>query len=124
MHIITADSRRFVTTPNGTMATLASPTLGGAAFSLWTVDMVPGAEGPEHAFEDEVIWAVIEGETLLRCSGVEERLAAGDTAVLPGGVMRQFAAGPNGFRAVASTPAPGAVTRGDDGSVAVPPWVA
>lgn len=124
MQIITADTRRNVTTPNGTMTTLASPTLGGASSSVWMVQMNPDAEGPEHAFEGEVVWAITLGETVVRCGGVESSLAAGDTVVLPGGAMRQFVAGPDGFQAVATTLAPGNVQRGDGGTVAVPPWVA
>lgn len=124
MQIITSDARRHITTPNATMTTLASPSVGGAASSVWIVRMDPGVEGPEHAFEDEVVWAVTQGEAILQYSNLEARLQAGDTVVLPGRQMRRFVAGAAGFEAFASTRAPGTVTRGDDGSTAVPPWVA
>lgn len=124
MKIITADARRLTTTPNATMTTLASPTLGNAGSAVWTVQMNPNAEGPEHAFEGEVIWAVTCGEANLFCEAGVTLLSAGDTAVLPGQLMRRFVAGPDGFEAVVATSAPGMVRRGDDGSLAVPPWVA
>lgn len=124
MQIITSGERRPVVTPNGTMTTLASPTLGGASSSMWTVHMNPGAAGPVHAFTDEVVWAVTDGHADVTCGDDSRTLAAGDTVVLPGGVMRQFVAGPQGFSAVASTGVPGTVQRADTGESAVPPWVA
>lgn len=124
MRIITSAERRTVTTPNGTMTTLASPTLCGASSSMWWVRMAPGAAGPVHAFANEVVWAITDGHAEVTCGDDSQVLAAGDTVVLPGGVMRQFVAGPQGFSAVASTVAPGTVQRADTGESAVPPWVA
>jgi quercetin dioxygenase-like cupin family protein len=124
MYVVTADTRRSTTTPNATMTTLASPTLGGATSSLWLVEMNPYAEGPEHAFEDEVIWAVVRGSAELTCAGERAELRAGDTAVLPGGAMRRLVAGPDGFSAVATSPAPGTVTRADGLPAGTPAWVA
>lgn len=123
MQIVTADTHRTTATPNGTMTTLASPSLGGAAHPLWLVDMVPGAQGPVHAFEDEVVWSLFAGTGLVRVGAVERPVAAGDTLVLPAGEMRQLVAGPDGFRAVVTTSAPGRVTRGDGGDSLVPDWV-
>lgn len=124
MRIVTADTRRSTTTPNATMTTLASPSLGAAAGSLWLVDMNPAAEGPMHAFESEVVWSLTRGTAELRVDGSTTLLAEGDTAVLPGGMMRQFVAGPEGFAAVVCTPAPSRVSRADGTSVGVPDWVA
>jgi quercetin dioxygenase-like cupin family protein len=129
MRIVTADTRRSTTTPNGTMTTLASPTLGGARHPLWVVDMNPGVEGPVHAFEDEVVWAVTDGAGSVRVDGIESAFAAGDTLVLAAGEPRRFSAGPEGFRAVVTTSAPGRVSRGDGGDgdgeeAVVPDWVA
>lgn len=122
--VITAAESRRSTTPNGTMTTLASPTQGGAASSLWLVEMNPGAIGPVHAFDAEVLWSTTAGEARLLVDGVERLLTAGDTVVLPAGVMRQLVAGPDGFTAVATTAGRGEVTRDDGSSAGVPPWVA
>ena len=124
MTVVAAAERRTSTTPNGAMTTLASPTLGAAGASLWLVEMHPDAVGPAHAFDSEVLWAVTAGSAVLDLDGEHHALAAGDTAVLPAGVLRRFTAGPDGFSAVATTAGPGEVTRDDGTSAGVPPWVA
>lgn len=124
MPIVSRIEQRSSTTPNGTMTTLASPTLGGAAASLWLVEMYPGAAGPMHAFDAEVLWSVTAGSAVLDLAGERHALGAGDTAVLPAGRLRQFTAGPDGFIAVATTAGPGEVRREDGSSAGVPPWVA
>ncbi len=121
---VPAADRRITETPNGVMTTLASPTLGGSATSLWLVEMHPGAEGPEHAFDGEVLWAVTRGRAALTVGGITTDLTAGDTAVLPAGVMRRLTAGPDGFTAVVTGPGGSSVTRSDGQAGAVPPWVA
>lgn len=124
MTIVEATDHRSVTTPNATMTTLASPTLGGAGASLWRVEMGPGARGPEHAFVSEVLWTLTAGTAELALGGVTSQLDAGDTAVLPADVPRTWTAGPEGFTALVTTPAPGGVWRdGDRSKVEVPPWV-
>jgi quercetin dioxygenase-like cupin family protein len=121
---VTAGERRVAETPNAVMTTLASPTLGGSTASLWLVEMHPSAVGPEHAFDGELIWALTRGAGRLTADGSTCALEAGDTVVLPGGVMRQFSAGPDGFTAVVSGPGVSAVTRADGEPAGVPPWVA
>lgn len=123
MEIVRSDARRVTTTPNATMTTLASPTLGGASLSLWQVEMSPGAAGPMHAFADEVVWAVTAGDGTLRTDDdVPVPLHAGVTLVIEGGRMRRFTAGDAGFTAVV-TAVPSAVTAAGQ-AAAVPPWVA
>lgn len=124
MQIIAADARRATVTPNATMTTLASPTLGHATSSLWLVEMNPDVAGPMHAFAEEVVWAVTAGSATLRVDDVERRLGPGDTVVLPGGSMRQFVAGTDGCTAVATTAGTGEVTRQDGHPAGTPPWVA
>ncbi|WP_446664407.1 cupin domain-containing protein [Flexivirga sp. B27] len=123
MQIVRAAQRRTATTPNATMTTLASPTLGAAGTSLWLVEMPAGIQGPEHAFAGEVVWAITEGSASVRVGESEHSLEAGDTVVIPAGVMRQFTAGATGFTGVV-TVGEGEVTRGDGASAGVPPWVA
>lgn len=123
MQIVHAADRRETTTPNATMTTLASPTLGGAESSLWLVEMPAGIRGPEHSFAGEVLWAITAGSGSVRVGDVEHPLAAGDTVVIPAGEMRQFTAGAEGFSA-AVTVRDGEVTRGNGDPAGVPPWVA
>lgn len=123
MQIVRAGERRTTTTPNGAMTTLASPTLGAASASLWSVEMFPGVAGPVHAFEGEVLWTITGGSGTVVVDGVEQSFGAGDTMVLPAGMLRQFIAGATGFTAVATTTE--GVVRLADGSLAgVPAWVA
>ncbi len=124
MTVVTADTRRTSTTPNATMTTLASPTLGGAASSLWLVEMHADAEGPAHAFDAEVVWAVTAGAATLTLGERRLDLGPGDTVVLPADVLRRFVAGPAGFTAIATTSGPGHVVRDDGTAAGVPPWVA
>ena len=124
MTTITDTQHRVTETPNGVMTTLASPTLGGSRASLWLVEMHPGAGGPEHAFDGELIWAVTRGAAELTMAGATTTLGPGDTAVLPAGVMRRLTAGPEGFTAVV-TGRGGSTVRGPAGLPSVvPPWVA
>lgn len=123
MAIVTASAHRSVTTPNATMTTLVSPTLGGASASLWRVEMGPDARGPEHAFVTEVLWTITAGTATLTMDGISADLAVGDTAVLPADRPRRWAAGTEGFTALVTTAAPGGVWRDDRATVAVPPWV-
>jgi len=61
--LITAADTRQTVTPNATMITRASPTLGGSArLSVWEVRMPAGSEGPLHAFDSEQVWTVLAGE--------------------------------------------------------------
>ncbi len=124
MQIVTAADRRETATPNATMTTLASPTLGAAGASLWLVEMHPDATGPAHAFDSEVVWAITHGRARLEVGPTTYDLAEGDTVVLPAGEMRRFTAGPEGFGAVATTVGSGAVTRADGEPAGVVPWVA
>ena len=129
MQIVTAAARRETTTPNATMTTLASPTLGAAGASLWLVEMHPDAAGPVHAFDSEVVWAITRGPARLEVGSTAPTsrgrpASAGDTVVLAAGEMRQFVAGPDGFAAVATTAGSGAVTRQDGQPADIVPWVA
>lgn len=124
MKILEESTRRVTETPNAVMTTLASPTLGATERSVWLVDMRPGAEGPVHAFDSELVWAILEGEGLLRYNGRETAIRAGDTLVLPAGEMRQLVGGETGFRSVVVAQGASAVMREDGGAGGVPAWVA
>jgi hypothetical protein len=55
-HVVKRADARITSTPNATMTTLASPTLGATdGRSLWVVDMTAGATGPMHIFDTEQI---------------------------------------------------------------------
>ena len=125
MHTVRATEARRTETPNATMTTLASPSLGATdALSLWQVEMEGGARGPVHSFDSEQVWTVTTGEIVIETEGGQVELSPGDTVVLPPGVDRQvIAARParalvcgfgNAVAHAASEPEP----RG------TPPWIA
>jgi quercetin dioxygenase-like cupin family protein len=87
---VRAAENRRTETPNATMTTLASPTLGSTdGLSLWRVEMEPGITGPLHAFDSEQLWTVLDGELTVTVDGEPTELGAGDTVVFPPTVERQ-----------------------------------
>ncbi len=84
---------RTTTTPNATMTTLASPTLGGTErLSLGRGEMGDGHRGPLHVFDSEQVWTVVAGAATFTVDGRPSRLQRGDTIVLPAGAERQIQA--------------------------------
>jgi quercetin dioxygenase-like cupin family protein len=124
MPVIHAADARRNETPNAVMTTLASPTQGGAAHSLWRVDMRPGQAGPAHAFDVEQVWTALGGGATLALDDAEHRLEPGDTAIIPAGAERRVTAGAAGFAAIVAA-APGARAALPDGTDrGVPAWIA
>jgi quercetin dioxygenase-like cupin family protein len=119
-----ANTRR-TETPNATMTTLASPTLGPTdGLSLWQVEMVAGASGPRHVFDSEQLWTVQEGRIVVDVAGESCTLERGDTLVLAAGAERQIHATTDALilvcghgHAIASVP-------GETSSRGTPPWIA
>lgn len=119
-----AEARRSQT-PNAVMTTLASPTQGGAACAVWRVDMAAGQAGPVHRFDVEQVYTVLAGAATVELAGSSTRLAAGDTAVLPAGVLRQVTADAHTGVVAIMTAAPGGRAALADGTDrGVPEWVA
>ena len=123
--LVRADARRRSETPNAVMETCASPTLGGSSdLSLWWVEMAEGAAGPAHVVDSEQIWSLVEGGALLQVGEDRWELQAGDTVVLPAGVVRQVTA-LRSLRAVVSGSGTATVSvPGESASRGTPPWIA
>jgi quercetin dioxygenase-like cupin family protein len=118
-----ADARR-TTTPNATMTTFASPTQGSACLAVWRVDMAPGAIGPEHSFDVEQVWTVLEGRADIELDGTRHVVTPGDTVAMPASVSRRVYADPErGFSAVVAAPA-GARASVAGGEPVLPAWIA
>jgi quercetin dioxygenase-like cupin family protein len=119
-----ADARRSET-PNATMTTLASPTLGPTdGLSLWQVEMTAGASGPRHVFDSEQVWTVREGRIVVDGVDGSCTLEQGDTLVLAAGAERQIHATTDALilvcghgHAIASVP-------DETSSRGTPPWIA
>lgn len=123
--VVRATDTRRTETPNATMTTLASPTLGASdGLSLWEVEMSAGASGPRHAFDSEQLWTVRAGRVVVDVGCESCQLERGDTVLLPAGVERQIHAATAARilvcghgRAVVSVP-------GDPAPRGTPAWIA
>ena len=115
---------RTTVTPNATMTTLASPTLGATAGrSLWLVEMTAQARGPLHVFDSEQIWTVLEGQAAITIGENEYALEVGDTLVIPGGLARRVRASSDCRMAVTGDGAASVTVVGESESRGIPAWI-
>jgi quercetin dioxygenase-like cupin family protein len=88
---IARSETRVTETPNASMTTLASPTLGCTkTLSLWRATMRAGQCGPQHTFDVEQAWHLLDGTATIAVGAETIDLSIGDTVVLPAGVQRQI----------------------------------
>lgn len=121
MRVITENEARTTTTPNGSMTTLAAPTLGSTELSSWRVRMAPGASGPVHAVDREQVFVPLSGAFAITVDGRTATVTPGTSAVLPAGVQRQVAVADGPAEALVCMPAGGRVTvPGQDGARPLP----
>lgn len=123
---VAAGDARVTETPNATMTTLASPTQGGASLSMWRTVMRPGQQGPRHSFDVEQVWHVLTGTARVVTADESLTLSAGDTVVIPAGVVRQVGTDAGAEFVVACAPGALATPWDQDGPGAPvsPAWVA
>ncbi len=123
--IVRVEECRRTETPNATMTTLASPTLGATVeLSMWQVEMTAGARGPEHAFDSEQAWTVLAGELTVTVAGEHTTLGPGDTVILPGDAERRLAARTD-LRALVCGHGNATVrVPGEPAPRGTPPWIA
>ncbi|MFG2773481.1 VOC family protein [Streptomyces sp. NPDC048350] len=120
MVVITPSTDHVTTSPNATMAGLAAPSRGSSELSTWTVTMDAGATGPEHSISREQVWTVTAGALEVTCLGRTEKVAAGQTVILPPGLLRRIHA-PEQTEAHVSMPADGvASVPGTEGTRELP----
>jgi quercetin dioxygenase-like cupin family protein len=91
---------------------------------MWRVTMVPGQRGPEHTFDTEQVWTVIDGQMEVLIGGSAEQLRAGDAAVFGAGELRQIlCAGEAPLHAIAVCAAGARASTPADGDRGTPPWI-
>ena len=123
-HLVKRADARTTVTPNATMTTLASPTLGATSGrSLWLVEMTADATGPMHVFDTEQIWTVIDGHAAIEIEGVAHPLDAGDTLVIPRGTERQVHATTACRMLVTGDATATASVPGESESRGTPTWI-
>jgi quercetin dioxygenase-like cupin family protein len=125
MPIVTAAEKRRTETPNATMITLASPTLGGTAgLSLWRVSMRAGSRGPLHVVDSEQVWTVLAGAVTITLGDEEHELRSGDTIVLPASVARRIEATRPAQFLVCGHGTASVSVPGEEAPRGTPPWIA
>lgn len=124
MPIIRADEIREHVTPNATMHTLASPTLGGSALALWRVRMEAGQAGPAHRIDGDQVWTITAGSADVTIDDDAHAVSSGESLVLPAGSTRQIAAGTQGLEAIAASAAGVRAALSDGTDKGTPPWLA
>lgn len=126
MSIVQKHQVRVTATPNATMTTFASPTLGQSdALSLWQVEMADGAEGPVHVFDVEQIWHVLHGTVEVDVDGAVATLTAGDSVRVAGAARRRFKAAHGAVRMIVCGGSPASVSvPGEAEPRDTPPWIA
>ncbi|ROO89988.1 cupin domain [Actinocorallia herbida] len=126
MKIVRSAEARQTSTPTATMTTLASPTLGEAATSVWRVDVAPDAPvGPVHVIDAEQVWTFLSGVATVEVDGRAATLGAGDTIVIPADETRQVRADrATGFTALVTAAAGARAALSGTGEFQTPPWIA
>ncbi|MFD6180875.1 cupin domain-containing protein [Streptomyces goshikiensis] len=120
MRVISVSPDSVTTTPNATMTGLAAPSRGSSELSTWRVDMPAAATGPEHSASREQVWTVTAGSLEVTSGGRTERVATGQTLVLPPDVPRTISA-PGRFEAHVAMRADGVITvAGTEGTRELP----
>ncbi|MFD8544253.1 cupin domain-containing protein [Streptomyces sp. NPDC059649] len=119
--VITPSAGDVTATPAAVMTGLAAPSRGSAELSTWQVRMEPGSAGPEHVIDREQVWMLTVGSIEVTAGGRTETVAAGQTLVVPAGVLRQFRTGGEPAEALVAMSASGrASVPGDEESRALP----
>ena len=118
-----AESRR-TETPNAVMTTLATPTQGSSGLAVWRIELGPGKSNPQHAFDTEQVWTVVDGGATVDLDGEKITVTSGDTIVMPADVPRRvFADVADGFAAIVAAPAGTRASTPDRADKVSPAWV-
>ena len=113
---------RAVETPAATMRTYASPSTAiPAPFAVWRTEMAAGAVGPLHVVDVDQVVVVVSGQLHADVDGRKMVVPAGDSALLPAGVERRLAAGPEDLVTVSASQ-PGGTARIGAGDPVAVPW--
>jgi quercetin dioxygenase-like cupin family protein len=123
-HLIKHADARTTVTPNATMTTLASPTVGATdGRSLWLVEMAAEARGPLHVFDSEQIWTVLDGRAEIEMDELGHALEPGDTLVIPGAVTRRVYARSDCRMLVCGDGGARVTVVGEEESRGTPAWI-
>ena len=122
MPVITAPASPTHEVGTTRFTSLATPSTGTTATSIWSVEITPGTEPTPHSLTSEEVFVVTEGSAVVRMEGVESVAARGDVIVVPADTSFELSNGSNEpLRLLCCLPVGGQV-RMADGSTFTPPW--
>ncbi len=101
---------------------LATPTRGSIASSVWQVEIAPGTPPTPHSVTREEVFVVLEGRAAVRLGEEDTGAGPGDAIAVPPGVRFAITAvGDEPLRMLCCMPVGGQACT-DDGAVFTPPW--
>ncbi len=124
MPLIQRDQAPTFSVPGVSFVTLASPSRGATANSIWHFAVEPGTRGTAHRVSREETFVALKGRALLTVAGATHELVAGDAFVVPADTALSLGnPWQERFEAIAVLPVGGEVRVGDQPAF-VPPWAA
>jgi quercetin dioxygenase-like cupin family protein len=105
MPVIRAAEARRAAGPGTKRAGLATPSLGAAELVVCSVDAELGWQGAPHKHDREEVVLVTGGSGTVTLDDETYEVAAGDTVIVPPGVVHSFAAGSGGIECITCEPA-------------------
>jgi quercetin dioxygenase-like cupin family protein len=105
------------------ITSLAAPARGSDETALFRIDLPAGGGLPPHHHDHFDVFTVSSGDASMHLGDEVIPIAAGDSVVVPTGVVHWLEAGEAGASLVVTMLARTKLIREDDGSEIVPPWV-
>jgi quercetin dioxygenase-like cupin family protein len=121
MPVIRAAEARRADGAGTRRAGLATPSLGASELIVCSVDAELGWQGSPHKHDREEVVLVVGGSGTVTLDDESHEVAAGDTVIVPPGVVHSFAAGAGGIACITCEPA-GIRIFDSDGNEKEVPW--
>jgi quercetin dioxygenase-like cupin family protein len=122
MPVITAPIEPTHELPGTTFTSLATPTLGPTATSVWKVSIAPGTEPAPHSLSLGEVFVVLQGTARVRIGDTMQAALAGDVIIVPADTEFELVnAGVDALEAICCMPVGGRARVGT-GDAFTPPW--
>jgi quercetin dioxygenase-like cupin family protein len=122
MPVLPAPSTHTHALEHARFTSLATPSLGASAGSVWRGELAPGSLGPPHQLTLGEVFVVLSGRAAVRIGDAASEAGAGDTIVVPPDTdFALGAAGDEPLVALCVLPV-GGQARQAGGEPFTPPW--
>jgi quercetin dioxygenase-like cupin family protein len=105
------------------ITSLAAPARGSEETAMFRIDLPSGGGLPPHHHDHFDVFTVAAGAATIHLGHEATTIVAGDSVVVPSGIVHWLEAGEAGASVVVTMLAHTKLIREDDGAVTVPPWV-